>query len=83
MTSGWLKCSIRKGMFSDELAINYPPTGVCASSVFVPKGEVEGDVGQQGKVRVRYFREGKMAWAVLPAEDQPIVKVNEADLIPS
>jgi hypothetical protein len=80
MVQRWLKCTVQKGMFSDERAVSYPPTGACASSVFVPEKEVEGDVGQQGRVRVQYFQQGKSAWAVLPAEDQPIIRVRQTDL---
>lgn len=80
MVQRWLKCAIQKGMFSDERAVSYPPTGACASSVFVPRDEVEGDVGQQGRVRVLYFQQGAFAWAVLPAEDRPIIRINEIDL---
>jgi len=82
MASGWLKCFIQKGMFSDELAVNYPPREACASSVFVPKDEVRGQVGREGKVKVRYFAEGETVWAVLPAEDQPVIRVHKADLVP-
>jgi hypothetical protein len=82
MKFAWLKCTISKGMFSDELAISYPPAGAkpCASSVFVPRTMVRGEPGAQGKVRVTFFPEGQVTWAVLPADDQPLVQVSLEDL---
>lgn len=88
MTHGWLKCQLFKGMFSDEVAVLYPPTsGTCApSSFFVPKEEVEGTAGGSGstagRVSVRFFREGSTVWAILPAESQPVIQIDERDLTP-
>ncbi|HUS45690.1 MAG TPA: hypothetical protein VM219_06625 [Phycisphaerae bacterium] len=81
MTQGWLKCRILKGMFSDESTMVYhPPKSRTASSFFVPKDKVrEGD----GAVSVRFFHEGDTVWAVLPAENQPVIPVNKEDVIPN
>ena len=80
MTQGWLKCQILKGMFSDESTMVYPPESPTASSFFVPKDKVrEGD----GAVSVRFFHEGETVWAVLPAENQPVISVNKDDVIPN
>ncbi len=77
----WLRCRIFKGMFSDELAVQYAPPHSNSTSVFVPKELVEGSVDGEGRVKVRVFHEGSNAWAVLPTENQMIIAVNEADLI--
>jgi len=78
MTDSWLRCKILKGMFSDESTMVYPPESATASSFFVPKDKVRE---RDGTVRVRVFHEGETVWAVLPAESQPIIAVNEEDLI--
>ena len=80
MTEGWLKCRFAKGMFSDEIAMVYPPESTTGSSFFVPKEKVRE---KEGTVSVRFFHEGETVWAVLPAESQPVIPVNEEDLIPS
>ncbi|HSZ59319.1 MAG TPA: hypothetical protein VK797_26995 [Tepidisphaeraceae bacterium] len=82
MWEQWLRCRIVKGMFSDELAITYLPRGATnATSVFVPKDFVNGDINQEGKVKVMVFREGDSAWAVLPSAQKMVIPVDEADLI--
>lgn len=81
MNEGRLKCDILKGMFSDERAMVYPPGGrPTASSFFVPEDQVSE---KDHTVRVRYFRRGNVLWAVVPAEHQPVIPVNQEDLIPS
>lgn len=80
MTQGWLKCRVFKGMFSDELAVTCGET-----SVFVPKENVNAASPEggpvDGQVHVRLFKEGKTMWAILPAESQPIIQIDEADLV--
>jgi hypothetical protein len=83
MTEQWLKCRVYKGMFSDELAVKVSSLKGNDTSVFVPKAAVEGVVDDEGKVRVRVFREGKTAWAVLPTETRTTIPVREADLMPA
>ena len=79
MTQGWLKCRFLKGMFSDEITMVYPPESPTASSFFVPREKVRE---KDSAVSVRFFHEGETVWAVLPAESQPVIPVNEEDLIP-
>ena len=38
----WLDCQLDKGMFSDEVAVTYPPEGQAVRSVFVPLNTVKG-----------------------------------------
>lgn len=78
----WLTCRIDKGMFSDELAVTYPADGAWQKSVFVPASEVEGNPGQQGRVRVRIVRRNGYLMAILPSATQDIVTVNEGDISP-
>ncbi|MBC8372284.1 MAG: hypothetical protein ISS78_07765 [Phycisphaerae bacterium] len=80
MTDQWLKCKILKGMFSDESTMVYPAESATASSFFVPKEKVRET---DGAVHVRVFREGGTMWAIVPAESQPVIQVNEKDLTPS
>jgi len=76
----WLECHIDKGMFSDERAVSYPPTGQYRKSVFVPVGAVRGILGGRGKVRVGLVcRDGKLM-AVLPSSRKDIVVVSEGDV---
>jgi hypothetical protein len=81
MAAAWLKCHLKEGMFSNELVACYPPTGICASSFFVPKEFVQGHIGKQGRVKVQYTMRGGDVWVVLPTEDQQVIKVQETDVI--
>ncbi len=82
MSDGWLRCRIFKGMFSDELAIAYTSKrDGKEASFFVPKSQVVGDIDAPGKVKVRYFRQGNTAWAVLPTDYQTAIPVDDADLL--
>lgn len=78
----WLACRINKGMFSDELAVTYPPEGEKQKSVFVAASDVEGGPGHQGRVRVRVVRRNGHLLAVLPSANQDIVTVKEGDVSP-
>ena len=81
MFERWLRCRIFKGMFSDELAIQIVQRGDPQElSVFVPKDKVQGKVDAEGRVRVRVFHQGNLAWAVLPMESQTTVPVDESQL---
>lgn len=78
----WLTCRIDKGMFSDERAVTYPAEGEIRKSVFVPASEVEGVLGERGRVRVRVIRRNGHVMALLPSATQDIVTVNEGDVSP-
>jgi hypothetical protein len=78
MSDFWLRCFVLKGMFSDERAVRYGNI-----SFFAPKDLVEGDIDQEGKVRVRSYRVDHRSWVVLPTEDQKVIPVDERDLIPA
>jgi hypothetical protein len=81
MWEQWLRCRVVKGMFSDELAITYQPRGATsATSVFVPKDLVLGEIDNEGKVKVMVFRQENIAWAVLPSAQQTVIPIDEADL---
>lgn len=57
---GWLECQLDRGMFSDEMAVTYPPEGQATCSVFVPVDVVCGKAGTRGRVRVSVIkRQGK------------------------
>ena len=77
---GWLECQVDKGMFSDELAVTYPPRGAWQKSVFVDRRAVKGDIGAVGKVRVVVLRQDGSLIAVLPSPEQDIVYVSPGDL---
>lgn len=81
MGAAWLKCQLKKGMFSNEFVVCYPPTGSCVASSFVPKEFVKGRAGKPGKVRVlSRFERGEGVWVTLPTEDQLVIKVHAADV---
>ena len=71
----WLRCSIQKGMFSDERVIT-----IKAGAYFVHKDQVKGSINHQGIVQVEIIQEGGQFWAVLPSEDPAIVEVSSEDL---
>lgn len=80
MNEQWLRCTVQDGMFSDEVAVTYRPAQHAAReySFFVPRSSVRLE---EGRVKVRVFREGQVAWAVFPNETQSLVAVDESDLI--
>ena len=82
MSERWLRCTVLKGMFSDERAVLYSKNG-SEFSFFVPTDRVLGDVDREGKVRVRVFSDDGGWWAVMPNENQTIIPVSEADLTPA
>lgn len=76
----WLTCRVDKGMFSNELAVTYPPTGEQIASVFVPSETVVGRPGELGKVRVQIVRNGEGLLAVLPTPWSDVVPVAKSDV---
>ncbi len=85
VSESWLVCKLDKGMFSDEMAVTYPPDSSndgWLKSVFVPSVNVEGLPGSRGRVRVRVIRKNGFVMAVLPSATQDIVTVNEGDVSP-
>ncbi|MCA9412218.1 MAG: hypothetical protein KC931_13580 [Candidatus Omnitrophica bacterium] len=76
----WLECHVEKGMFSDELAISYPPIGESRISAFVPRDLVERREGSQGRVRVSIVRRGGDLFAILPTAYRDSVFVSESDI---
>ena len=81
MMTGWLKVRLDRGMFSDEMAVTYPPREQWQKSVFVPRSCVRG-VEPDGEVRVNVLiKDDGSKYAVLPSDERDIVKVQDADLI--
>lgn len=79
--AAWLKVRVDDGMFSDELAVSYPPTGnKYTMSIFVPREHVRMESKHQGDVRVNVIEEAGANWAILPTPYRDIVEVNAADL---
>lgn len=79
MVEKWLKCSIYKGMFSDERAIKCQKmTGFF--SVFVPQETVRGEINQEGTVKVGVFHKDNTVWAILPSPYKPTIPVCESQL---
>lgn len=76
----WLHCQLDKGMFSDEVAVTYPAEGPVVRSVFVPKSEVHGELGERGFVRVRVLWKPGAMIAILPSAESDIVAVTEQDV---
>lgn len=76
----WLDCQLDRGMFSDEIAVTYPPVGSTVRSVFVPRSVVAGMPGQRGRVRVKVmYRQGEV-FAVLPTSQSELIRISEGDL---
>ena len=77
---GWLNCLLDEGMFSDEIAVSYPPEGKILRSVFVPVSAVRGLPGNKGSVRVKLMKQSGKILAILPTEQPEIVAVSEQDI---
>ena len=77
MDEKWLRCSIAKGMFSDEFAILYSRPNSRQISVFVPRQFVDESTG---RVKVCVFTKGYQTWAVLPNESRKEVLVSSDDI---
>lgn len=79
----WLDCQLDEGMFSDEVAVTYPPEGQVIRSVFVPQSAVHGTPGNRGRVRVMVINRAGKFYAVLPTPQSEMVAVAENDLTDS
>lgn len=80
--NAWLRCKLDSGMFSDELAVTYPPsaTTVWQKSVFVPRSYVRCETESQGEVMVSVVVQDGAHYAMLPNSERDIVKADAADL---
>jgi hypothetical protein len=76
----WLRCQLDEGMFSDEIAVTYPPQGKWQKSVFVERSAVKGGAGDVGKVRVVIARSDGTIIAVLPSPNRDIVYATAEDI---
>lgn len=76
----WLRCQLDQGMFSDEIAVTYPPQGEWQKSVFVERGKVQGGAGDVGKVRVVVTRRNGSIIAVLPSPERDVVFASAEDI---
>lgn len=77
--NGWLRCRLDVGMFSDEIAVTYPPTNPhWQKSVFVPRIHVRE---RDGLVHVHIVNKDGERYAVLPSPRRDIVRFEEADLV--
>lgn len=79
--TAWLRCRLDMGMFSDEVAVTYPPEeDHWQKSVFVPQSCVRQEDASRGVVKVRVLIRDGTQFAELPSSQRDIVKVQEADL---
>lgn len=77
----WLRCRLDVGMFSDEMAVTYPPVGTeWQKSVFVPKSCVHQEDARRGMVKVDVLVRDGTSFAVLPSQQRDVVKVHDGDL---
>ena len=83
MTEKWLKCTVAKGMFSDELVVVFKSEAGEVLSVFVPKEAVEGEIDGEGKVKVRVFDDQGKIWVVLPTPTADTVPIDDQSLVPA
>ena len=77
----WLDCQLDKGMYSDKVALTYPPEGQAVRSVFVPMASVKGVPGSRGKVKI--FVDSRLDGnivAVLPSAQRDVIVVTEKDV---
>ena len=87
MRESWLKCKVSSGMFSDEYAETVgaaTSNGTDDRSLFISKDDVRIEVApSSGRVRVKVFERDSIWWAVLPTEDQEVIRVGASDLTPT
>lgn len=77
----WLRCRLDIGMFSDEMAVTYPPFGSqWQKSVFVPTACVHREDARSGMVKVDVLVKDGARFAVLPSQQRDVVKVHDGDL---
>jgi hypothetical protein len=76
----WLKCTIGKGMFSDEFTVTVHTLAGEAIAVFVPK-QAAND--QKNLVKVKTFDQQGKTIAILPDEHQSVIDVKATDLQPA
>lgn len=80
MNRSWLRCSISKGMFSDERAVTYPPrNGLHSHSFFVPSDDVREQGGTA--VRVEIFSGNGATFAVFPNDARTTVAIEPSDIL--
>lgn len=79
--AAWLRCRLDSGMFSDEVAVTYPPDEeLWQKSVFVPESCVRREDNHHGVVKVRVLIQDGVRFAELPSPQRDIVKFQDADL---
>lgn len=81
MAERWLRCEVRKGMFSDEMVVVIKVQSGEVASFFVPRESVLGNENQEGRVKVRTFKEKSGALAIVPNESQTVVAVDESQFV--
>ncbi len=75
----WLKCTIAKGMFSDEVTVIIRTRSGENVSVFVPKYATETN----DRVKVRVVERAGHTVALLPDEHQSVVDIESTELVPA
>lgn len=79
--TAWLRCRLDMGMFSDEVAVTYPPlTKEWQKSVFVPRTCVRSESEHEGEVQVNVVVQDGTRFAVLPSSQRDMVRIEDADL---
>jgi hypothetical protein len=79
--TAWLRCRLDMGMFSDEVAVTYPPlTKEWQKSVFVPRNCVRSESEHEGEVQVKVVVKDGTRFAVLPSSQRDMVQIEDADL---
>lgn len=81
MSDQWLRCEVRKGMFSDERVVVIRTESGEEASFFVPRESVTGDLDQEGRVQVQMLKDNSRAWAVVPNESRTIIPVSESEFV--
>ncbi len=76
----WLKCTVSKGMFTDERTVTVRTRGGELISVFVP---IDAADETHGRVKVRVAERGGYSMALLPDEHRSVIDVESSDLVPA
>jgi hypothetical protein len=81
MSEEWLKCRVFKGMFSDERAVVFRLKSGEDYSAFVSESKVIGNINEEGKLRVKVFRNNGSILVQIPTDQPEVMAVQGQDLI--
>jgi hypothetical protein len=77
----FLRCTIKEGMFSDEVVVEVRRKKGGSQTFVVDKTAVNVDAEGCGRVRASVVRRNDTTWAVLPTEYRETIPAMDEDLV--